>query len=79
MKKQKFFNVTIEFQNQTHSLGRNVIEAWVQFFFCTELKGRELSNFVGTKTIKLVTLKESHEVENPNWWEDCFAVKQISK
>lgn len=78
MKTQKFFNVTFEFQNQDHTLGRNVLESWLQFFFSTNLKGKELAELVGTKTVKLVTLNQSHKVDNPNWWEDCFAVKQIA-
>lgn len=78
MKTQKFFNVTFEFQNFTHSLGRNVLEAWLQFFFSTNLKGKELAHFVGEKTVKLVEVKEMHKTDNPNWWEDCLLVKQLS-
>ena len=77
MKTQKFFNITLEFTNQSHLIGRNVVEAWLQFFFNTELKGRELSEAIGIKTIEIVTVSQAHKVENVNWWEDCFLVKRI--
>ena len=78
MKTQKFFNVTLEFQSQEHTLGRNVVEAWLQFFFSMpNLKGRDLAEAIGTKTLKVLTVAESHKVSNPNWWEDCLAVIKI--
>lgn len=77
MKTQNFFNIKLIFTNQSYSLHRNVVESWLQFFFNTDLKGKELSDFIGSKTIELVTINEAHKVENPNWWEDCFLVKKI--
>jgi hypothetical protein len=79
MKTQKFFNINLIFTNQSHSLGRNVIEAWLQFFFNTDLKGKKLANSIGNKTIELVTINQSNKVDNVNWWEDCLLVKRINE
>ncbi len=67
MKTQKFFNINLIFTNQSHSLSRNVVESWLQFFFNTDLKGNQLADFVGSKTIELVTVNESHKDSNSIW------------
>ncbi len=74
-KKQKFFSITLILPH-SHGLGRNVVEAWLQFFFNTNLGGRDLSEFIGDKTIHLISISGNHGFSK--WWEKAYAVSNIT-
>lgn len=74
MKPQKFFNVTLRLPH-SHGLGRNVVEAWLQFFFKTELKGKPLAEFIGDKTLHMIQIELNGGFSK--WWEKAYAVSNI--
>jgi len=76
MNTQKFFNVELVFVNFDHKLGRGVIELFLQHFFNSELKGRELTNMIGSKRLFIVDIKPKLE-HRDKWWEETFAVTMI--
>lgn len=74
MKTQKFFSVTIVFNNQKHLVCRYVLQLWLQFFFDTSLKGKDLSNLIGEKTIFITRAEQTH---CERWWGKEFLVSKI--
>jgi hypothetical protein len=77
MKRQKFFNIELVFENFDHLLGRNVIEAFLQFFFETRLKGRGLAEKIGNKRLFIINTQPNLAKAADKWWEKVFAITKI--
>lgn len=79
MKSQRFFTVTLEFENSDVGLGRNVIEEWLRFFFnLPNLTGEELAKQIGHKRLVILKVKEPWEADLVEfWWEESFLVRNI--
>ena len=77
-KTQKFFTINLVLENQTWFLGRNVIESFLQNFFDTQLKGRELAESIGNKTIIIENIG-GRFTHGEQWWLESFRIKQIKQ
>lgn len=79
MQTQRYYTVTLKYENFDHWLGREVIESWLQFFFnLPNSYGRDLAEKIGHLEIQVYRV-DTPEPNGVRWWEKRFTVRTIKK
>lgn len=90
MNKQKFYNINLVYDFD-HLLDRGLLESWLQHFFATDLKGKDLAGLVGDVEIHVresARPRNSYEWVSPTevindkadrvqWWTEQYVVTRM--
>jgi hypothetical protein len=84
MNTQNYYGLIINWVNAEKKIDRWLLQSILQHMFQTELKGKDLTDFINDMNImsldminlrngKLITKEEAHD-----WWKHSFAITKIN-